>query len=114
MIRTRCSRELSSVGTVNHSGRARAMAPFLRRAVAAPMQMSGRLVRTPLPWRQNGCGRQCVAALQLRGGGAPFSTDASKKSDPLESLPAVVRENCVGMGQVRAPIAPGFSTSHHR
>ncbi len=85
------------------------MAPFLRRAaVAAPMRMNGRLVRprAPLHWRQHACSRQCVAALQLGGGGAAFSTDAAtKKSDPLESLPAVVRENCVGMGQVRAAVA---------
>ena len=73
------------------------MAPFLRRAVA-PVQMAGRLVRAPLRWRPH-ASRQCVPAVLSGGGGAPLSTDGAKKqADPLESLPAVVRENCVGMG----------------
>ncbi len=93
------------------------MAPFLRRAVA-PVQMAGRLVRAPLRWRPH-ASRQCVPAVLSGGGGAPFSTDGAKKqADPLESLPAVVRENCVGMGQVSrrctagsTSIAPGYVVS---
>ena len=67
----------------------------------APLLGRSRLVRAPPSWRG-----AVLRHTSWRGalGGSPFSTEASpKKADPTDSLPAAVRENFVGMGQVSRP-----------
>lgn len=79
----------------------------------APLLGRSRLVRAPPSWRGaalRGTSWRCAL------GGSPFSTEASaKKADPTDNLPAAVRENFVGMGQVRPSRAvhvPGTAARH--